>query len=131
MTKRFNNNSSLILGQGTMKTTTSYCSFISDQEQEVYSALEMFERTVELVKEFQKTFGFKLLICVTKICFSIFLTFRLIILVLRGEDGEDENRPIFNSALLHMTHISGLMFLISLINQVQKMAQKVFICRFL
>lgn len=97
---------------------------VMGQEKQIYSALDKFERTAELLKDFQSSFGFKLLICISKLCFSTFLAVRLIILVLKGKDKE-KSGVILDAAILHTSHLWGLLLLFALCNHTQKMTRKV------
>lgn len=98
----------------------------TDPEVQLYYAQEKFEETVQLFNEFQNSFGFKLLICVTKVCFSTFLTFRLLILVMKVKVG-GESSSLFQVTVLHTSHLWGLLFLLSLCNNAKNMASKVMV----
>ncbi|OXA51646.1 hypothetical protein Fcan01_13145 [Folsomia candida] len=99
----------------------------TDPEVQLYYAQEKFEETVQLFNEFQNSFGFKLLICVTKVCFSTFLTFRLLILVMKVKVG-GESSSLFQVTVLHTSHLWGLLFLLSLCNNAKNMASKANAC---
>lgn len=79
---------------------------------EVYRTLAHFEQADQLFQEFKDLIGSKMLICVGKVCYSTFLIFRMVVLLLKLEgSGKKLYRALFGATLLYSGHLWGLLFL--------------------
>lgn len=80
-----------------------------EKELEICSVVQNFEKAVSLFSEFQRMFGTKLFLCVSKLCFSALVTFRLLTLASKAATSNSRN-TLLGAATLHSAHVWGLIF---------------------